>query len=498
MYIERALDWEQCYFKAAILHPFFTNYAKINERIIFHQKCQAFSLWAYNPQRRFLSGMLRFKNHTYGNLHDFLSSWKLKAKMESYEMAVRILMRISKNQDEKNAYNLYVAFRAWAPDAWVVKVQEKLKKLLLIAIKKRTMAFLDWKENTIEVRNRYLDSVLKGHENLIVLYSKAQKLNKKLYFDVWAKQNRKNILYRLVARLVSNTVEKQKVSLGLFRDSCRRQRIVRKTFGTSKILLLKEKDNEVMAKDAWRIWKFSGDSRKKKLLKKYVVLFMNKTRIGYQQAYWRWMAATSKYEWIMIHPKHVLFLKQLAVILERWEKRMKQASLFRIAVQHSDSPDKYLRRESVQWSLGVSDNQRSSSRSLRRHNTVSIVEEHTTSQVVITGRELDVAKMSASITRMVDKLESAYIKNMIKAFDKIAELSYDSFFDSSIQEYQDDNEQLRAHNESLSESLNRSTYEYDMMAQHLDSLRLNNLFRAIGSVLTARKQESFLRMQLHR
>jgi len=152
------------------------------------------------------------------------------------------------------------------------------------------------------------------------------------------------------------------------------------------------------------------------------------------------MAATSKYEWIMIHPKHVLFLKQLAVILERWEKRMKQASLFRIAVQHSDSPDKYLRRESVQWSLGVSDNQRSSSRSLRRHNTVSIVEEHTTSQVVITGRELDVAKMSASITRMVDKLESAYIKNMIKAFDKIAELSYDSFFDSSIQEYQDDNE----------------------------------------------------------
>ena len=84
------------------------------------------------------------------------------------------------------------------------------------------MAFLDWKEHTIEVRNRYLDSVLKGHENLIVLYSKAQKLNKKLYFDIWAKQNRKNILYRLVARLVSNSVEKQKVSLGLFRDSCRR------------------------------------------------------------------------------------------------------------------------------------------------------------------------------------------------------------------------------------------------------------------------------------
>ena len=81
MYIERALDWEQNYFKAAILHPFFTNYAKINERIEFHQKCQAFSQWAYNPQRRFLSGMLRFKNHTYGNLHDFLSSWKLKAKM---------------------------------------------------------------------------------------------------------------------------------------------------------------------------------------------------------------------------------------------------------------------------------------------------------------------------------------------------------------------------------------------------------------------------------
>ena len=97
MYIERALDWEQNYFRAAILHPFFTNYAKINERIEFHQKCQAFSSWAYNPQRRFLAGMLRFKNHTYGNLHDFLSSWKLKAKMRSYEKAARILMLISKN-----------------------------------------------------------------------------------------------------------------------------------------------------------------------------------------------------------------------------------------------------------------------------------------------------------------------------------------------------------------------------------------------------------------
>ena len=34
-----------------------------------------------------------------------------------------------------------------------------MKKLLLIASKKRALAFLDWKENTIEVRNQYLDKI---------------------------------------------------------------------------------------------------------------------------------------------------------------------------------------------------------------------------------------------------------------------------------------------------------------------------------------------------
>lgn len=113
-------------------------------------------------------------------------------------------------------------------------------------------------------------------------------------------------------------------------------------------------------------------------------------------------------------------------------------------------------------------------------------------------RELKVAMRSAAISRMVGKLELAIYKNIEKAFDSIAELSQGSVIDHSFEELRENNEQLRFHNEALSENLTRSTHEYDVMAQHLDSLRINNLFRAISSVLTARRQESFLRMQLHR
>jgi hypothetical protein len=32
MYNERALDWEQNYIQASIIHPFFTIYGKVRER----------------------------------------------------------------------------------------------------------------------------------------------------------------------------------------------------------------------------------------------------------------------------------------------------------------------------------------------------------------------------------------------------------------------------------------------------------------------------------
>ena len=127
------------------------------------------------------------------------------------------------------------------------------------------------------------------------------------------------------------------------------------------------------------------------------------------------MTASDKYDWTMIHPKHVVFLKHLAVIVKRWEKRICQTSLFRIGVQHSESPEKFLKRGSVQWALGFSQ-RRESAQSLDYRSSI---EEFTNESVAITGRELNVAKMSSSITRMVNRIEHAYLKRIEKAFDQM-------------------------------------------------------------------------------
>jgi hypothetical protein len=61
MYRERALDWEQNFISSAIIHPFFTNYAKFHERNDLQYKAAVFKIWRRDPAKRFVTGMLRFR-----------------------------------------------------------------------------------------------------------------------------------------------------------------------------------------------------------------------------------------------------------------------------------------------------------------------------------------------------------------------------------------------------------------------------------------------------
>jgi hypothetical protein len=91
MYIERALDWEQNYIQSAIIHPFLTNYAKLRERNVLREKADAFSLWAYNPAKRFLSGMFRMRKHTHNSLKDYIVAWRFKNKLVRSEKFAKLV-----------------------------------------------------------------------------------------------------------------------------------------------------------------------------------------------------------------------------------------------------------------------------------------------------------------------------------------------------------------------------------------------------------------------
>ena len=141
------------------------------------------------------------------------------------------------------------------------------------------------------------------------------------------------------------------------------------------------------------------------------------------------MTATAKYDWIMIHPKNAVFLKHLAAILKRREKRLCQSALYRIAVMHAESPEKYLKRANVRWALGFSSNLEASFDATSRSMTDMSVD-FEDSETYITGRELDVAKMSSSITIMVNNVQNAILRVTTRVFDNIVDVAYDTELDS--------------------------------------------------------------------
>jgi hypothetical protein len=104
--------------------------------------------------------------------------------------------------------------------------------------------------------------------------------------------------------------------------------------------------------------------------------------------------------------------------------------------------------------------------------------------------------LNRALYNLFNVVHDIYLKNLLTALNLVQLVSEEQFMNLQMTDLKEDNEVLRHHNEALSENLQRSTHEYDLMASHLDGLRLSNLFRAIGGLLSARKQESFLRIQL--
>jgi hypothetical protein len=70
--------------------------------------------------------------------------------------------------------------------------------------------------------------------------------------------------------------------------------------------------------------------------------------------------------------------------------------------------------------------------------------------------------------------------------------------DHEISDLKEDVATLRHDNEALNDTLQRSTHAFDLMAQHLDGLRISNLFRALTGIIISRKHEAYLRVQLFR
>lgn len=128
-----------------------------------------------------------------------------------------------------------------------------------------------------------------------------------------------------------------------FRDLVLRQTIVRKTSGAYRIMDLKDRRNRDLLKASFSRYAKVVADRKNKLLRKYCVLWMNKTAIGYQPALWRWKFVIFRFDWSSLFPNHLTMMKRLAHLATQSEWRRKQYAFFKILVANYDSPYQHSR-----------------------------------------------------------------------------------------------------------------------------------------------------------
>lgn len=82
MHIERALDWEQNYMHAAILHPILTNQAKFYERANRNDLYWAFTKWSDDPKKRFTKSFRRMHKWMKICLTDYFRFWRYRARID--------------------------------------------------------------------------------------------------------------------------------------------------------------------------------------------------------------------------------------------------------------------------------------------------------------------------------------------------------------------------------------------------------------------------------
>jgi hypothetical protein len=84
------------------------------------------------------------------------------------------------------------------------------------------------------------------------------------------------------------------------------------------------------------------------------------------------------------------------------------------------------------------------------------------------ARDSQVYSIKTKLNSMLFVLSEAYIRNLLIAFHCTLNHAESKIADIHIQDLREDNEKLRIHNEALSDNLNRSTTDFEMIVSQFD------------------------------
>jgi hypothetical protein len=122
------------------------------------------------------------------------------------------------------------------------------------------------------------------------------------------------------------------------------KRIVHKTAAACRLVDIKEGIIRRTLENEFAKWRLIIANRKNKLLRKYSLLWMTRTRCGYQQCFWRWMFVVAKFDWASIFPNHHITLKKMIRVINQCEFRTMQRTFLKIVVSYANSPGRHVGR----------------------------------------------------------------------------------------------------------------------------------------------------------
>lgn len=296
--------------------------------------------WNTNMRQRILN---KLHYVAFGKLKNFFDRWKyqvnerLRNEMEAKKARVIDMLVQHSMSDEHRA------LLRWAKNArdWrMYQYGQRIKAShILLSVMNRhfndrfSRGFDAIKLEAQEVLRELLQDKMTLLNNMFLAFAKADRMNVASCFKKWASRNKKQRMYLVCSKIISNYVERQQYAIDAFWDNVVRFDRARKIMGIMMMRAIGERDGIERKRRAYVRWRDNEMLRRLRLAKKYMQnwIFTTSSQCNIQIGFWRWKFIITKYG-KEIKPKHLVMAKKLVNLFDFTKRKMMQFGWFKVMI----------------------------------------------------------------------------------------------------------------------------------------------------------------------
>jgi hypothetical protein len=234
----------------------------------------------------------------YGRVKNFFDRWKfsvherLRAEMEAKKARVIDMLVQHSMSDEHRA------LLRWAKNArdWRMYFYGQRIKAshILLSVMNRHFnerfqrGFDAIKLEAQQALRELLQDKMTLLNNMFLAFAKADRMNLAACFKKWASRNKRQRMYLVCSKIVSNYVERQQFALDAFYDNVIRYERARKIMGIMMMNAIGDKDGVERKRRAYVKWRDNELLRRMRIMRRYMQSWIFSSSINYQIGLWRW------------------------------------------------------------------------------------------------------------------------------------------------------------------------------------------------------------------